>query len=286
MTTPRRPNVTKSPRISVEEKKRRGTYHAGRDNRDAIAQAPLAIRLPSVPPHLDPEAKVLYRRMGKELVAARMLTVVDGDVLATWAEAVVTARVLNAKAREAGYSTTDKNGEERVHPLVRAAQTYRTVADRAAVQLGLTPGSRQRILAGLPPLETEADESPIGRLLRDRTNGREWWEIDHPAPKAEAPTPAPLAPPPPAEEEEEEEEESPMARLLRRRPLPVVPPSGGGQSFITPPSVNGTNYRGADALGVEMRPTTTGRASVSASQVLGEVARELRTLGQPLGGRW
>ena len=283
MTTPRRPNVTKSPRISVEEKKRRGTYHAGRDNRDAIAQAPLAIRLPSVPPHLDPEAKVLYRRMGKELVAARMLTVVDGDVLATWAEAVVTARVLNAKAREAGYSTVDKNGEERVHPLVRAAQSYRTVADRAAVQLGLTPGSRQRILAGLPPLETEADESPIGRLLRDRTNGREWSDIDHPAPKAEVSTPAPLAPPPPAEEEEEE---SPMARLLRRRLPPVVLPSGGGQSFITPPSVNGTNYRGADALGVEMRPTTTGRASVSASQVLGEVARELRTLGQPLGGRW
>jgi P27 family predicted phage terminase small subunit len=283
MTTPRRPNVTKSPRISVEEKKRRGTYHAGRDNRDAIAQAPLAIRLPSVPPHLDPEAKVLYRRMGKELVAARMLTVVDGDVLATWAEAVVTARVLNAKAREAGYSTTDKNGEERVHPLVRAAQSYRTVADRAAVQLGLTPGSRQRILAGLPPLETADDEGPIGRLLRERSQGREWWEIDHTAPKAEAPTPAPV-PPPPAEEEEEEE--SPMARLLRRRPPPVVPPSAGGQSFITPPSVNATNYRSADALGVEMRPTTTGKASVSASQVLGEVARELRTLGQPLGGRW
>jgi hypothetical protein len=44
------------------------------------------------------------------------------------------------------------------------------------------PVPRQRIMAGIVPETTDdySNLSPIGRLLRDRQNGADWWDITPP----------------------------------------------------------------------------------------------------------
>jgi len=34
------------------------------------------------------------------------------------------------------------------------------------------------VTAGLPPKPTADDEGPIGRLLRERSQGRDWWDVE------------------------------------------------------------------------------------------------------------
>lgn len=167
------------PRLTVEQKKSNGTYRPGRDDRpDAVGAAAPLEKLPPPPATLSPDAKREYRRYGSRLIEAGMLTSLDIATLSAWATAEADAIAFHRQASEAGNVTTDRYGELRPHPFVRLANVSRSTAERLSIQLGLTPISRQKITAGLPPKPTADDDSPIGRLMRERSQGREWWDVE------------------------------------------------------------------------------------------------------------
>ena len=172
-------NRVTRPNLTVEQKKANGTYRPGRDDRPAVAGAASPLhKLPSPPATLSPEAKREYRRYGARLIEAGMLTSLDIATLSAWATAEADAIAFHRQASEAGNVTTDRYGELRPHPFVRLANLSRSTADRLAIQLGLTAISRQKIAAGLPPKPTADDEGPIARLMRERSQGREWWDVE------------------------------------------------------------------------------------------------------------
>ena len=176
--------------LPVAVKMARGTYKPGRDGprlnvsdaSEIVTPDVLRVRLPSPPAWLDDDARREYRRVGKQLVQARVMTALDGTTLAAWAHAQTKWVQLEAQVSLEGNTVRDRDGAPRLHPLLRQSNAYRQQADRLAAHLGLMPVPRQRIMAGILPETTDdvASNSPIGRLLRDRQNGPEWWDVTPP----------------------------------------------------------------------------------------------------------
>lgn len=172
------------PRLPVEVKIARGTYKPGRDGpalRDAgkvVAPRQPAVLMPRLEPapaYLDEHSKRVYRRVGKILLQARMITVLDTDTLAGYCHALSQWMKLEGVILKSGYLIRDASGDLRTNPIARQSREYRNQADRLALHLGLTPISRQRVLASLPPEPVADEDSPIGQLLTRRA--REWWEL-------------------------------------------------------------------------------------------------------------
>ena len=177
------------PRLPVAVKIARGTYKPGRDGpalRDigkVVASNKPAVLLPRLAPapgYLDDHARRVYRRVGKVLLEARIVTVLDTDTLAGYSHALSQWIKLESIILKSGHLIKDASGDLRTNPIARQSREYRNQADRLASHLGLTPVSRQRILASLPPEPVvEEDDSPIGQLLARRA--REWWDIPAPS---------------------------------------------------------------------------------------------------------
>lgn len=116
-----------------------------------------AAKAPPCPKHLTGEARKEWRRVSRELLAAKLLQVVDRAALAAYCQAWARWVDAELKMQEDGFrmvATTDK-GYEHVSPWFQVSTQALKQMKAFLVEFGLTPASRTRIQA---PEQTEADE--------------------------------------------------------------------------------------------------------------------------------
>jgi P27 family predicted phage terminase small subunit len=118
--------------------------------------------LPSPPGHLTQEALEEWRRVAAELHRLGMLSEIDRTALAAYAQAygrwVKAERALSRMAEKdlltGGLMIRTSNGNAIQNPLVGTANAASAAMMKYAVELGMTPSARTRIIA-LPPEEPD-----------------------------------------------------------------------------------------------------------------------------------
>jgi P27 family predicted phage terminase small subunit len=121
--------------------------------------------LPSPPTHLTEEALEEWRRVAAELHRLGMLSEIDRTALAAYAQAygrwVKAERALSRMAEKdlltGGLMIRTSNGNAIQNPLVGTANAASAAMMKYAVELGMTPSARTRIIA-LPPEEPDPAE--------------------------------------------------------------------------------------------------------------------------------
>ena len=121
--------------------------------------------LPSPPTHLTEEALEEWRRVAAELHRLGMLSEIDRTALAAYAQAygrwVKAERALSRMAERdlltGGLMIRTSNGNAIQNPLVGTANAASAAMMKYAVELGMTPSARTRIIA-LPPKEPDPAE--------------------------------------------------------------------------------------------------------------------------------
>ena len=128
-------------------------------------EARLAAALPTVPPHLSPDALTEWERVARELVDAGLLASLDRAALAAYCQAYArwaqAERALVEMGRRdmltGGLMIKTTGGNAIQNPLVGIANKAAADMVRYAAEFGMTPSSRTRIQA-TPPAQ-EADPS-------------------------------------------------------------------------------------------------------------------------------
>ena len=105
------------------------------------------VTLPPPPPELSDAAKKEWRKTGKKLVAAGVMTELDGAMLAAYV--VPYTRWLEMQALLAKSSVLLKraDGTLYINPLVRIARECQEQFTRALAEFGMSPVSRTRVKA-------------------------------------------------------------------------------------------------------------------------------------------
>ena len=101
--------------------------------------------IPSVPAHLDDEAKAEWGRISEELDALGLLTSVDRAALAAYCQAWSTWVESVEKLRSMGKIIKSPSGYPMVNPYVAIHNKALDHMHKYAVEFGLTPASRSRI---------------------------------------------------------------------------------------------------------------------------------------------
>lgn len=152
----------------------KGGWRAGGGAPKAVvitkASGVATVGLPPAPSWLSASAKVEYRRIGRALVNAGIVTHLDGATVAMHADAVARMAEASLGVAESGPLIRGRDGMPAVNPWVRLLRDARADALRTAAELGLTPASRGRVKPGAP--DTTVD-SPIARLLH---GGADWLD--------------------------------------------------------------------------------------------------------------
>jgi P27 family predicted phage terminase small subunit len=119
----------------------------GNPGRRRIKQEPLPERgaLPAPPPYLDERARAEWTRTAPELHQLGLLTVCDLAVFAAYCQSY--ARWVEAEQQLAASSLTIEttNGNVIQSPLVGIARRAAHDMVKFAIEMGLTPGGRQRL---------------------------------------------------------------------------------------------------------------------------------------------
>lgn len=104
------------------------------------------------PQHLSEHARAEWRRMYPVLRNCGLLTLADlpaFEVYCTSYGRYVAAEEVLAKAESLTVETP--NGHQQAHPCVAISRQERIVAKAYLAEFGMTPSSRSRIVAGMPP---------------------------------------------------------------------------------------------------------------------------------------
>lgn len=127
---------------------------------DREPKPPRPTRLPSPPVELSDAAKAEWRRTGRQLLEAGLLTNLDGPMLA--ALVVPLTRWLEMQALLAKSSVLLKktDGTLYINPLVKIAKECQEQFMRALVEFGMSPSSRSRV--HVEPVE---QANPFDRFL-------------------------------------------------------------------------------------------------------------------------
>ncbi|MBU6289362.1 MAG: phage terminase small subunit P27 family [Chloroflexi bacterium] len=136
------------------------------------------VGLPPAPSWLSDVAKLEYRRIARELVAAGIATRLDATIVAAHADAVGRLREATLAIKESAPLMRGRDGVPAISPWVRLQRDAFGDVMRTSVELGLTPASRGRVkVADSSP---GAASSPIARLLAARAAGQagDWWDVD------------------------------------------------------------------------------------------------------------
>lgn len=122
--------------------------------------------LPKAPAYLSDSARAEYLRLGRELLAAGVMTVLDENALASYC--VMRTRWLEAEAHLAkdGQVYEDKFGQQHKSPWVAIAMNCNTQMNRIGSEFGLLPSSRSRL--HVPP---KAAEDPLEKLRQANKRG-------------------------------------------------------------------------------------------------------------------
>lgn len=117
-----------------------------------------AIEAPPCPKHLRGEARAEWDRLAPRLVELRLLSALDRSTLAVYCSAWATWSQADVKiARLRSQTIHTKSGTTKLHPLFGLRSQAHREMTQAAVELGMTPGSRSRVRAA--PREDPADPS-------------------------------------------------------------------------------------------------------------------------------
>ncbi|MCE9564927.1 MAG: phage terminase small subunit P27 family [Planctomycetes bacterium] len=131
--------------------------------------------VPTMPKHLGKSARVVWKRITAEMVAAGTVTHADRDILAAFCVAVADLEALSARIDADGLMievpALDRNsrptGEKvlKVHPAVKWRSDLMNKVKQLASELGLTPAARSRV-----ETVSEAASKPVNKVtaLRDR----------------------------------------------------------------------------------------------------------------------
>lgn len=142
-------------------KRLQGTF---RSDRAVPNEAHPAPALPPCPKGLSPAARKEYQRTGKRLLAASLMTKLDGPLLAGFA--AVWARWLDAEAelQRTGPVVRSPNGYPILSPFLVIANSCLKQLRLYANEFGMSPASRTRVAAtDQPAVEDEFDAYLSGR---------------------------------------------------------------------------------------------------------------------------
>ena len=119
---------------------------------------PRVIALPKPPAELSVAARKEWRRLGRQLIALGILTEIDTAAFAVFCQAW--GRWLEAEANLKKYGLVIPiNGELRLSPYLRIADTAMATILRAAPEFGMTASARSRIHVEQPKDEHTAEVS-------------------------------------------------------------------------------------------------------------------------------
>jgi P27 family predicted phage terminase small subunit len=186
-------------------KKLQGTH---RKDRAAPRELDAKPGVPTMPAWLNAEARAEWKRIVPQLDALKILSDIDGAMLADYCTAHALAVNATKKYQREGL-TVKVNGQLQKHPAVKIAQEARSQAARLAAEFGLSPSSRTRISA---PDDESALNAANERMKQARVSTAGGGPVDPAAdflfkprlvPKApEAPAAAPAPAQPEAKKEE------------------------------------------------------------------------------------
>ena len=123
-------------------------------------------KAPPCPKWLDPEAKKEWRRLSKKLEQLGILTEADMSVFASYCQAYARWKAAEEIISSHGFISKTPSGYLQAIPHVAIAKEYARIMNRCAEQLGLTPSSRSRLIAG------EAGGSTVKDDMEDLLGGR------------------------------------------------------------------------------------------------------------------
>ena len=109
-----------------------------------------AKKAPSCPKWLETDAKREWRRLSHKLEQLGILTEADMSVFASYCQAYARWKAAEEFITSHGYVSMTPAGYVQQLPHVSISQTYQKIMNRCAEQLGLTPSSRSRLIAGEP----------------------------------------------------------------------------------------------------------------------------------------
>lgn len=105
-------------------------------------------KAPTCPKWLEPAAKKEWRRLAKQMEAIGILTDVDMAAFASYCQAFARWKEAEEFITQHGTIVRTPSGYWQTVPQVSIAQTYNKIMTKLAIEFGLTPSSRSRIIAG------------------------------------------------------------------------------------------------------------------------------------------
>jgi P27 family predicted phage terminase small subunit len=139
--------------------------------------------VPTCPSHLAAKAKAEWKRIGKELRAVGLLTVVDRAALAAYC--TVYARWIDAEEQIQKFGTvikSPKSGFPIANPYVGVSNTALDLMRKFCVEFGLTPASRTRLqvepASGTDPFEEFMAEIGANDPIDDSSDSRGTTQSD------------------------------------------------------------------------------------------------------------
>ena len=116
-------------------------------------------KTPRCPDWLSDEAKVVWKRTVKQLKEMGILSDTDGDLLATYANAVVTYQKATVIVDASGILVKGRRDTVVTNPAVRIQRDTAQLVRQLGAEFGLSPASRTRIQAEKP------HDTDIGDIL-------------------------------------------------------------------------------------------------------------------------
>jgi P27 family predicted phage terminase small subunit len=125
-----------------------------------------AVKLPPCPPHLQGEARKEWRRLGRQLLQAGLITDVDRGALALYCKAW--ERWIEAEQNLQKYGTVIKapTGFPVQSPYLAIANKAMEQMTRMLVEFGMSPSSRGRVTAAPPPAPKKPREDEESKETR------------------------------------------------------------------------------------------------------------------------
>lgn len=126
-------------------------------------------KAPVCPEWLSPDAKAKWAELVPELLRMKLLTVVDGDVLAAYCEAWAEFRAASKTIAEEGRTFTTEKGYVGQHPAVAQQRSAWAAVKSFASLFGLDPSSRSRLNVG-GDKEDDKPADPFEAFLKRGSN--------------------------------------------------------------------------------------------------------------------
>ena len=148
-------------KLPTNIKRLKGTLRPHRENQQEVQ--PEAC-LPPCPSFLSDEAKKEYRRLGRELLALRLISKVDRAALAMYCELYSKWSQAELMLKTEGLMTSTPNGYEQPSPWYAIAKQSMEMMMKLTSEFGMTPASRSRVV----PIPGKPRENLLSRFLEPR----------------------------------------------------------------------------------------------------------------------